>query len=771
MAHLSRQGLLGVVGALPVVKWLEDSRAYRVRVGPVTLADGAVRAAAEQVASAISTGDAESASKWIGTALVISDGALIRERRFVEELRPSIHWNSPSRLAVLHHALGSAAATTDGIVSESVTARLNDFRSFVSLYRDTRAEELALVEGFHRNPSRALYTMLARVELAFAGLTRHVALPFPAAFEEMGREDLATAASYAIEAYNQAHRLDKVLFTADPVEEKDLAAFDAELVRANRLAELIDLEADVFRHEYSCRQRGHNAYEISPPTERLGMARALGYIRQAARARDRVREPVEGRRFAPLVQEFVDKLGPTMLPVRGTRIVIELPLPAIEMMAAVFADEGLYVEEAQQLRRAATELLASPGEILACEVAPGFRIHDALKMQRVFRLLGGARLLRAQQEGIPVGVSHNSLVGAMRFDQIEDLLVAGGFRRDAVTRYLEVMCWKAASPEHLDLQYTPFLRIGTIAAIPAMVCAFSNVVRNILITSRVRLHASAEDNPVERIVSTALVEAGAAVKMNRKYEHGGRSGEVDVLARVGGCVFALECKETLEPCSSFELRTTWDYLDKARAQLNRFRTAWGDREFRERLCRDLGWPEVGEQVTTGIVLSHRILAGASVGGHPVRPAWEFANFCATGMARMEMLGRSFEVPMRGVGALKPAELSDYLSDDGAVYGPFWKAFREESVEWQLGATTLRLHRYGFSPLRHFAESGVASPAERERLIAADEAVQVAQARAMATMDEGAMRSAKARYLLAAREGRRILSDRFVGRAKSRESQT
>lgn len=761
MADLSRSGFISIVQDLPASGWAKEAAAYRGRVGPVTLAAGAVRAAAEAVKVALSRGDAVAAAKWIGAGLVVTDGALIKERRFVEELRPSIHVNDTRLLAALREALEDVSSATNGLLPPTVWARLRDIQCFAELYVATRASESSLVARFHENAGRALYAMLARTELAFAGLTLHSPTHYPARVDEMSKEALATAASYAIEAYNQVHRLDKTRFSSAPAEEKDLFHFDDDLVLATHLAELIDLEADVFRHGYACRMTGANAFEIAPPNDRFGMARALGYIRQNARAREHASEPVEAPRFEDLVQGFVTKLGEQLLPVRGTRIVLEIPLPAIELLAGLFAPEGVYAEEGQQLRRAASELLASPDDILRCELAPGFRVGDALRIQRVFRFFGSARLLRALRENIPAPVRHNSLVGAMKNEHMQAMLVAAGFGADAVERYLALMRWDSSRREHLDLQYTPFLRIGDVCAIPAMVAGFSNVVRNILVTSRVRLHPDGADNPVERIVATALTEAGAAVRMNFDYTHGDDTGEVDVLARVGTNVFALECKETIEPCSSFELRTTWDYLEKARTQLDRFRKAWQDPKFRELVCKKLGWPPVDAALATGIILSHRILAGASAGDHPIRPVWEIENFCRTGKSRMEMLGRSFEIPMRGAGPVRASDLIDYLSNDGAVYGPFWKSFRVEPVEWQFDATKLSLKRYGYSPLKHFAVSGVADPGSTAELVEVDEQVRISESASRANRDLAAFRSTKARYLCAVRRARRLLAARLA----------
>src|SRR5207244_9918542 len=116
-----------------------------------------------------------------------------------------------------------------------------------------------------------------------------------------------------------------------------------------------------------------------------------------------------------------------------------------------------------------------------------------------------------------------------------------------------------------------------------------------------------------------------------KYAWGGRPGEIDVLGVDGDVVVAFECKNSILPTNTFELRTTFDYLEKAAAQLDRFRSALQSSEFRKQLHDRLGCmiPE-NPQIVSAIVLSNRLLAGSSFRGHPVRAVADLRSFLIYG---------------------------------------------------------------------------------------------------------------------------------------------
>jgi hypothetical protein len=338
------------------------------------------------------------------------------------------------------------------------------------------------------------------------------------------------------------------------------------------------------------------------------------------------------------------------------------------------------------------------------------------------------------------------LVASVTHKELAALLESAGFGSASVSAFLELASWDVTSREHLDIQYTPLIRVGDTYMLALLVCGFSNVLRNMLMISEARLHADEADDPLGRIMRAALVDGGARVRLGKKYTHAGADGEVDVLAYVDGRMLALECKETLEPCSSFEMRTTWDDLEKAAGQLDGFATAWGDSAFRSQIVGELGWGDERAQLTTGIVISHRVLAGVRFRGHPVRPIWEFASFCRNGTARVQVRSTSIEQRIRPSGSLRAAHLDDYLAEEGSLYRALWAAHAIEVAEAPLKGASLKMPRYGFNPLKHLALSGVLPPAVSTELIHKAEELRQMEDAARKKGDRREVRSVGARYL-------------------------
>ncbi len=66
--------------------------------------------------------------------------------------------------------------------------------------------------------------------------------------------------------------------------------------------------------------------------------------------------------------------------------------------------------------------------------------------------------------------------------------------------------------------------------------------------------------------------ASWTAKHDLSYKHGGLQGDIDVIAIEGDALFVFECKNSLHPCSTAELRTSLDHILHSQQQLDRFRT-------------------------------------------------------------------------------------------------------------------------------------------------------------------------------------------------------
>jgi hypothetical protein len=143
-----------------------------------------------------------------------------------------------------------------------------------------------------------------------------------------------------------------------------------------------------------------------------------------------------------------------------------------------------------------------------------------------------------------------------------------------------------------------------------------------------------------------LKPVSSIFETNLKYSFKGIEGEIDVLAVVDNCLFVFECKNSLHPCNPFELRTTYDYIQKAANQLTRFQDLWQQEIFRTYLARKIKKQSpLPSQLCSCIVTGNRMFSGLREQGHTVRPIRELCYIISKG----EILLNSYNIYDKNAG--------------------------------------------------------------------------------------------------------------------------
>lgn len=166
---------------------------------------------------------------------------------------------------------------------------------------------------------------------------------------------------------------------------------------------------------------------------------------------------------------------------------------------------------------------------------------------------------------------------------------------------------------HVDVQYQPFIPFGSEEYfLPMNVRINSNLYRNSLQTLQVRLFPDSTIEPLSQGLLESIESSGHLVEKNLSCS----GGDVDVLAMIDGRLLAFECKNSLVPASSHELKTSLDYIEKAASQLTLFQKRISNVKFRDWLRKKTGWPIFTDaHVSTCIVSSNRMFAGIRINGH------------------------------------------------------------------------------------------------------------------------------------------------------------
>jgi hypothetical protein len=148
----------------------------------------------------------------------------------------------------------------------------------------------------------------------------------------------------------------------------------------------------------------------------------------------------------------------------------------------------------------------------------------------------------------------------------------------------------------LDLQYTPFFKLGNSIPVPVSLVAKSNFLRNCIAYSYLlRNQIVNQDDKEHLVIECERVfsrnHREYQIFTNKHFKYQKHNGEIDVLVITDASIFIIECKAPLEPTSNFELRASYDHIQKAAKQLTYSMQAFSDPNFRKEYLKCLGIQE------------------------------------------------------------------------------------------------------------------------------------------------------------------------------------
>jgi hypothetical protein len=229
-----------------------------------------------------------------------------------------------------------------------------------------------------------------------------------------------------------------------------------------------------------------------------------------------------------------------------------------------------------------------------------------------------------------------------------------------------------------------------LAKLPNIQPVLAEHVRNTLALSELRFHKT--NDPLGKFLADAFVRAGAVAWPDVGFKYAGHEGDIDCLVLLDGALFFFECKNALHPCGFFELRNTWQHLDKASVQLGRIDNLLKTGGFIAYLSAKLGHdlplgPRVG-----AIVLGHRILSGYNFKGFEVRSVHELFHFIRSGDGTV--LGQP--IRLRPEGPLTANGMQEFLTNQG-FYERVFGAMAPFQQGWTFHGLNVVEHTYRFDP--------------------------------------------------------------------------
>jgi len=385
--------------------------------------------------------------------------------------------------------------------------------------------------------------------------------------------------------------------------------------------------------------------------------------------------------------------------------------PGAEKLREFVKSEKYFREELTGLSQGAKELFVSIPTLENFEIG-GVKIATLIRCQRLINLLrfAAGKFFASQIRTQAVTIAQ-SLIPVFSREQLLSLLEFGSSRSEA-ERVLELLAWNREKAKVFDAMYQPLIEMNKdMFMVPMNMFGSADLVRNLLMLNEQRL-SDGKSDPLGRLFKDVLSSATPHADCDRKYKFAGENGDIekgdiDSIALIGTTLFIFECKNSLHPCSTFELRTSWDYMLHAQEQLDRFLRLWVQPEFRNLMSQKLDWDLSGvSEVVSCIVTGNRMFNGIRLGSHSVRSFYELGNFILDGA----VIIFDQKVNLRTDGPLTAEALKKYIQSD-LSHKKIFAALLRDDMKVNFGDTQVFAEDYHLDLATLAAEFGVPLPSE------------------------------------------------------------
>jgi hypothetical protein len=458
---------------------------------------------------------------------------------------------------------------------------------------------------------------------------------------------------------------------------------------------------------------------IKAPDPKFEMSRCLGYIRQS------MEESANSFGSLSELSEITEKY-PSILKFSKTYYqkfkdstfkIIDSPLKRLVLLfhdhtlktLTDFLDtNSLFLEEEMILKQLETNLFIDFQKANKIPVFQSLSLFDIIKVQRLFAFMLFVFTEYIDSNNLFKSKLFWRSMPVLQANELKDLL-ASFLGEQKAKEIFELFTWRLESNKIFDLQTYPFINVEDWILLPLGILTNSDLCRNVLQSTNFRFDSESVEDPIVLEMERCLKPVSSIFETNLKYSFKGVKGEVDVLAVVDNCLFVFECKNSLHPCNPFELRTTYDYIQKAANQLTRFQDLWQQEPFRTYLARKIKTlSPLPSQLCSCIVTGNRMFSGLREEGHSVRPIRELCYIISKG----EILLKSYNISDKDAGKnsilikfklwkedkLKAEDLLGYIQED-SLHKCYFNSLSRIEETIKLKNKSLVQESYAFSPER------------------------------------------------------------------------
>ncbi len=612
-------------------------------------------------------------------------------------------------------------------------ARLQTYLAYERLVAATAANESSALRLLGVSPREAIKKVLALTHLRFLS---YMDFNVPTNIAEWLKgfgppEEFATIASLLVALANGQSLLDSIDFAfpldADiaSAEVRDLVEYGKALQQRYEVAKDISLFG--YRLEVIEGNRHSRVFNLHPPSPEFEYAIRLGYIRSDLSRSKGLLEagtvpsgrPVSilgaAEVFATRLRDRISELRDENTP--GGRVIVNFPLVP-ELYRTVLTSgfyEDFLEEENLSLDFIAPLRQRGKPEI---QLTENLDLETFVKIWRLMRFLSLVDICAVRSfKDIGPAILFNSVFRVAKEQDLLDLIVSIGISAEEAREFLRLVSADVQHLGYLDLQYRPFLRIAAatlggytsppeIVYVPALV-AFANVLRNVQSANQLRLTQNADLLVVA--VADVLGRFFEKVTMNRRVKSETEATDIDVAVLEGRTLYLFECKHSVPPTSSHEMRDIWEDIEKAARQL---RTALRVLAGPDRLLSYLtGWfPGITREDTMNIrivpcvLCSHRIFAGMSHENIPIRDFSSLAKLTTDGIVSLGIMENDESVSHRfrvlAGEKFSAADLDNYTSAEPRFFKMFVPFMHPVSRLTSCGNITVARETYVYEVNTH-----------------------------------------------------------------------
>lgn len=670
--------VITIISNAPMKNWLSCTDYFLSEAKNHTFSSSDIKFIEHQAANAISLKKVNQAANWLCVGLLLDEEAFVNKLKKKGSLRPSKYNFDAS---VLNDAVGKCIKKI--ILKKTSTDYLHSYLSLYELSPSARYVYDKIISDLKSGKETILREITILVDMVFLLQAAR------------GWDPDVTLSSDDINYYSAealAESLGYITFLhihfVRPQErfelDRDISKLNASeiLAKGAKIRWFCECEIMIDSYSYSLRrEKGRNTWILNPPSDIFEKSLRLGYIQTELQSLIiHYRSPyVKMDGLKELAKKLHDDLGDKLVVKKDnivTRYVLQIPYapPISDFMET----EKFYAEEALALDYFSKEWLVKVEDLLDFEVSDEVFLRDIFKVQRVINFYRWILihhfdpLLESEHDTIM-----RSLVPYFSQNDLENQLDA--VLGKSSKKVIKFLSYDYSSGKIFDVQYQPIIRTEDGYALPYNILANSNILRNSLQLAQKRFYPDGVVDPLTNLIYETIKSKTEWVANNFSYIWSGIKGEIDVMALIDGVLFVFECKNPSLPCSPFETRTSYDYVQTAAAQLSRFRDVYNSKGFLSYLENKLGWVLEGTALTTTIIMSNRMFIGYRIDGHPVRGSLEMVNIIETGIVRM-----NDEVHMVWQGdKFTGNDLKRYIEQD-TVTKPLFDSMKPHEIKKKFG---------------------------------------------------------------------------------------